>query len=281
MNHYRSITLLGLILFCSFCCGAQDNNYVYKDTAVLFADSVEAETKAMEKEKLALYPVENEKEENFEEEFITDTVLINNQLFVEPDSIKALKHSKPFSYAKNLDSMLYAYQQSLESEEDAAKNKISWLERFLLSPVTKYFFWMLAIVFISIILYKLFFTEGFFQRSYAKINVAALPDERGALSKSADYGKLIAKAVSACNYRMAVRYHYLQSLQKLSLKGAIQFAADKTNHQYVNELTGKTYKKAFASLTLHYEYVWYGGFEIDEYVFNAIQNKFKQFNSGV
>ena len=140
---------------------------------------------------------------------------------------------------------------------------------------------MVAVVFVSFILYKLFFTEGFFQKTYAKIKVNGMPDETEHLSGNTDYGKLINQAISVKNYRMAVRYHYLQSLQKLSSKAVIQFAPDKTNYQYVRELSGKTYKNAFASLTLHYEYVWYGEFEVDENIFNAIQNKFKQFNNEV
>jgi len=139
----------------------------------------------------------------------------------------------------------------------------------------------LAGVFFFFVLYKLFFTQGFFQRSYATTNVTVLADDTQNLSKTADYTKLIAGAISNKNYRLAVRYHYLQTLQKLSLKEIIQFASDKTNYQYVNELAGKPYKKAFASLTLSYEYVWYGAFEIDENIFSAIQNQFKQFNAEV
>jgi hypothetical protein len=40
-------------------------------------------------------------------------------------------------------------------------------------------------------------------------------------------------------------------------------------------MAGKKYSRAFAALTLDYEYVWYGEFEIDEVTFNLIQDKFK------
>ncbi len=262
-----------LLLFSSFCSGAQDNNYVYKDTAMLYADSVEA--RGME-----VAPVENNEKGN-KEDYVADTVLRYNQLSVDPDSIMVLKNSKPFGYAKNLDSLLFQYQQSLETDEASSKNNISWLARFFLSPVTKYFFWMMAAIFVFFILYKLFFTEGFFQRSYPKADVTLLPDENENSLKGTDYGKLIGRAVNSGDYRLAVRYHYLLTLQKLSSKGVIQFSVDKTNNQYVGGLSGKTYQSAFASLTLDYEYVWYGEFEIDENAFNTIQNKYKQFNSGV
>ncbi|MEJ7586444.1 MAG: hypothetical protein WKI04_02660 [Ferruginibacter sp.] len=206
---------------------------------------------------------------------------MNNQLSVERDSIRALKNSKSFAYAKNLDTLLYKYQQSMAKENIDAKKNISWLARLLLSPFTKYFFWLVAVVFVSFILYKLFFAEGFFQRRYARLNVTVLPGEKENLSMDADYEKLIAHAVVNRNFRLGIRYHYLQTLKKLSTKRAIQFAADKTNYQYVRELAGKPYKNSFASLTVDYEYVWYGEFEVDETIFSAIQDKFKRFNSEV
>ncbi|MEP7110202.1 MAG: hypothetical protein ABI760_19560 [Ferruginibacter sp.] len=273
MIFFRSFILLAVTLLCTFCSGAQDNKYVYRDTAILGVDSVAANV-------VEIAPVENGEDE-IHDVHAGDTILRNNQLTVESDSVRVIKNLKAFAYAKNLDSMLHIYQQNLETAQAPEKNEISWIDRLFLSPITKYFFWILAGIFVFLILYNLFFTEGFFQRSSAKTKVIMLPDETENLSKDTDYAKLIARAVINSNYRLAVRYHYLQSLQKLSSKAAIQFAAHKTNNQYINELSGKTYKNAFASLTLNYEYVWYGEFEIDESIFNAIQNKFKQFNRDV
>lgn len=269
MSVCRTIILLTVLALCSFHTMGQDTNYVYQDTALLYEDSVEAA-----KSKGDILPV-GEDDSNVKEDYTGDTILRQNELFVEPDSIRKLKNSESFAYAKNLDSLLYE-----KKNQSAEKEDLSWLARLLLSSVTKYFLLIVAVTFIVFILYKLFFTEGFFQRPPTVINVAALPEDDN-LSATADYGKLIAQAINSRNYRMAVRYHYLQSLQRLSSKGAIQFEVDKTNFQYVRELSGKKYKNSFASLTLDYEYVWYGGFEIDEHIFNSIQNKFKLFNSEV
>jgi hypothetical protein len=80
------------------------------------------------------------------------------------------------------------------------------------------------------------------------------------------------------NYRLAIRYSYLQTLQKLSGSGLLQFSADKTNYQYVNELHGKPYQNDFAAITLNYEYVWYGKFEIGEDVYNRLFSDYKSFH---
>ncbi len=278
MIFYRAAISVIIMLFCSFSAKAQENNYVYQDTAILQKDSIDAAARAIELSKGEEGTADEAVTEDYEE-YVADTLLKNNQLSIDPDSVRALKNSKSFAYAKNLDSMLLSYQQSHEKE--GQPRSISLLERFFSSALTKYFFWMLAGIFVAFVLYKLFFTEGFFQRSYAKSNVTTLEDESNDLSRTADYAKLVALAVSKSDYRLAVRYHYLQSLQKLALKGLIQFAADKTNYEYVRELSGKSYKNDFAALTLNYEYVWYGEFEVDESNFNTIQNKFKQFNNDV
>ncbi|MCW3091309.1 MAG: hypothetical protein JWP81_2378 [Ferruginibacter sp.] len=281
MISFKSVIPAVVLLFCTFYPQAQDRGTAYKDSATSYTGSTGEATTTSKINKEVTEPESDLEENNDEDEYTADTLLKNNQLFVERDSIRRLKSSKPFAYAKNLDSLLRAYQQKMDAEESNSKNEVSWLARFFNSSITKYFFWTLAGFFVCFILYQLFFTEGFFQRSYARSYVTVLRDEAENLTMNTDYAQLIAQAVSAKNYRIAVRYHYLQSLQKLASKGAIQYAADKTNYEYVSELSGKPYKKAFTSLTLHYEYVWYGGFDVNESVFSVIQNKFIQFNSEV
>ncbi|MEO6723617.1 MAG: DUF4129 domain-containing protein [Ferruginibacter sp.] len=271
MSFYRSVILILLSLLFVVNATAQDNRYVYKDTSIVDADSVETN----------VVVADNSGDEAVETAAIVyaDTSLRYNQLTLERDSVEALKKLKALAYAKNLDSLLYQYQKGRKVEESEAKSSGSWLSNFFGSALTQYFFWLLAGVFIIFILYKLFFTQGFFQRSYAKAKVLETVDEREALSAETDFSKLIAQALGNKNYRLAIRYHYLQLLQKLTQKGIIEFTPDKTNYEYVTELSGKSYKKDFAAITLHYEYAWYGEFEIDEQTFGAIQNKFKQLNN--
>ena len=99
------------------------------------------------------------------------------------------------------------------------------------------------------------------------------------MNLSTDYETLKTKAAKAGDYRMAVRYHYLNTLQKLTNKALLVFSPDKTNYQYVRELSGKPMGPAFARLTLDYEYVWFGKFELDEALYQQINHHFSQFFS--
>jgi len=85
--------------------------------------------------------------------------------------------------------------------------------------------------------------------------------------------------LQAGNYRLAVRYKYLQTLYKMAAKKMVELAADKTNYQYVREISNYNYQNEFAALTLNYEYVWYGEFEIEENIYKRIETGFSQFNN--
>ena len=191
------ITFLG-VFFCSFLLKAQNNDddYVYKDSTVSNENIVEK--KSNDSGKII-------------KKNITDTSLQVNQYSLINDSAEALKNTTDFAYAKNLDSILKLLKKEELSEEKPIRRKSSWLELFFFSPITKIFFWFIGCLFIGFILYRLFFTEGFFQRRTLQTNVTVLKEEEEHLSATTDYTKLIIQAVANKNYRLAVRYHYLQT----------------------------------------------------------------------
>jgi hypothetical protein len=89
------------------------------------------------------------------------------------------------------------------------------------------------------------------------------------------------KAVAQHNYRLAVRLLYLKCLKQLSDADLIKWQIDKTNSAYINELTNPEQRKVFKTLTLQFEYVWYGEFAIDGPVFKNINTLFQDFKKGM
>ncbi|WP_245328349.1 DUF4129 domain-containing protein [Hymenobacter aquaticus] len=73
-----------------------------------------------------------------------------------------------------------------------------------------------------------------------------------------DFNALLAEAEAAGNYRLAVRLGYLAVLKQLTDRGLIQWQPEKTNHDYLRELTARPLRPAFRELTQQFEYVWYG-----------------------
>jgi len=89
----------------------------------------------------------------------------------------------------------------------------------------------------------------------------------------------IGKAVLIKDYRLAVRLLYLKSLKRLSDSGRIHWEIDKTNMQYINELKNADHREIFRELTFRFEYIWYGGFPVNEDSFARISDSFRKFNA--
>lgn len=95
-----------------------------------------------------------------------------------------------------------------------------------------------------------------------------------------DFDPLIAEAMRAGTWRRAVRLHYLQLLRRLADGGMIDWRREKTNRDYLNELSDEALRSRFAELTRAFDYVWYGEREIDEQEFRRLRGRFMAFDSG-
>ncbi len=261
--HKRNIRLLFLLFFFNSSTGllAQSVNNNLPDT-------------------VASVPVidEQNKEEHInEDETASDEFeLYYNQLSLTEDSVRKFKNDKKLFEAKMLDSLLRDNEKYQQLNNAANANKISIIESILLSPVTKIFFWILAGSFIVFIIYKLFISEGFFQLQSSKNKLAIVKEAKAENEAAADYPSLIIQSETQQNLRLASRYQYLHLLQKLAAASLIEYSPDKTNAAYQRELNGNKHRSEFAALTLHYEYIWYGEFEIDATAYHLLASRFKQ-----
>lgn len=267
MNKRTCITFLLVFFLCA--AHAQEKKYVYQDTALMQQDDAP----------VVASPVEDEAVDTKTEDK-TDTTLYFNKLKVSPDTVEGWKNARAFAYARYLDSLLKAKQmkEELKKPESTAPSGPSWLDRVFASPVTKVVFWSLAAVFILFILYRLFLAQGIFRGKTASKNTEQPTVTEEVITAESDFDVMIRQALQAGNYRLAVRYLYLQTLHKLADKKLVELAVDKTNYQYVQEIGQPALRNDFASLTLSYEYVWYGEFMIDNSIYHQIENGFTGFN---
>ena len=91
---------------------------------------------------------------------------------------------------------------------------------------------------------------------------------------SLNFREEINKAVESKDYRLAVRFLFLRLLKDLSSKGFLQLGKDNTNRDYLRQLQGTPHYSSFLRLTRHFEFCWYGQFELDKEKFSAIRNEF-------
>ena len=191
---------------------------------------------------------------------------------IESDSLKSINSDKGFYYKRYMDSLLRATQFKVQKP----RRRVDLSGSDFFSSIFGIIFWILAIGLFIYLVYRLFLSNSsFLSRSRKNIasDIAVIEEEN-----TSDPNSLLRNAIRSGNYRLAVRYLYLQSLQRLSEKKFIEINTNKTNYEYVMEVRRHKFANEFASLTLQYEYVWYGEYPVDERLFEQIQGSFTQFN---
>lgn len=80
----------------------------------------------------------------------------------------------------------------------------------------------------------------------------------------------ISKAKQEQDYRRAVRLLYIYSLKKLTDHSLMEWHPGKTNADYQRELQGSDLQQDFRSLSIYYEYAWYGEFPVDAALYEKV-----------
>lgn len=147
------------------------------------------------------------------------------------------------------------------------------------NTVSKYFFIGLGVALVLYLVIKIIGAENIFSKKPAE---TILPyDVLNDNIHEIDYEKELQRLVNEGKYRLAVRLLYLSALKKLSDANFIQWQPDKTNYNYLMEISKPALREDFSRLTLQFDYIWYGDFPIDEHKFEPINQSFKQFNKQI
>ena len=90
-----------------------------------------------------------------------------------------------------------------------------------------------------------------------------------------DFQQTISDALKQKNYRLAVRYQFLWTLKVLSDQQMIDWQPWKTSLDYEYEIKSAKTRNAFSQLANTFQYVWYGGFEADQRLYERMNSGFK------
>lgn len=117
--------------------------------------------------------------------------------------------------------------------------------------------------------------------SKAKKEGEVLFTEEEQIIKNEDIPSLIKEAINQKNYRLAIRYYYLLSLKHLKESDSIDWQPQKTNEDYLKELSKEHLKSGFQKITRIYDYVWYGEFNVDDLKFESLKKPFENLNNSI
>lgn len=134
----------------------------------------------------------------------------------------------------------------------------------------------LVIIFVIYLIVKVIINkEGgwIFGKSAKKIKVSEITEED---IHSMDFYSSITKAKKENNWRLATRYYYLWLLKSFSDKEIIEWDIEKTNADYLNEISNLELKNEFQFLSYVYEHSWYGEFELSKTDFERTETTFQK-----
>ena len=189
-----------------------------------------------------------------------DTTKVNyNSVPIE--KLSHYKHSKDFQYIEK--------QPLLEGFWQTLFNKIVQIYRQLISGSgTKPLFYFLKIIFYFAVL--LVFVLLILSLAGVDIQTIMIRNKKNVMTGdyaietdiiNLNFDKLAQTEIDNENYNLAVRYLYLKLLKVLTNKHLITWQRDKTNRDYILEMSITRYVDDFKIITFDYECVWYGKFQ--------------------
>ena len=273
----RKTIYISILFLHIFAAAQAQKKVIYEDTSLLQKD-----------EEIIVVPADDTTaytapDEILQEEAVVplDTTLYKNNLSLRYDSVISWRNQQDFAYTKYLDSLLKNRQKKDKKKDAEPLPEPGLFNDILGSGILSLILWTFVICFVGFILYQLFLSEGGFRRRSKKAKDIVAEVEEEIITPESDFDGLIRQALQNGNYRQAVRYQYLRTLHLLAGKNLVNLAPDKTNFQYVTEIGNADLRQAFAGLTLNYEYVWYGEFDIDKNIYEKIETNFRLLNQKI
>jgi hypothetical protein len=226
-----------------------------------------------------LYAEDKTTYEALEEEYISESEEEEKQEKEESSLLTKRTISKS-KWEKVLNDSSFKYSKSFEKKKNSIKKEpiLTGTWSLFVSSALKVILFVLVILAVLFVVYTVFSNgqwnfKNLFKRE-PKPEQNILPDQ---VTEFKAWELALHEALRIPDYRLAVRIHYLNCLQELHEKGKIRFEIEKTNWDYIHELSNG-HKKEFIVLTKYFEYIWYGEFSLDEARYLELKQRFKQFN---
>lgn len=140
---------------------------------------------------------------------------------------------------------------------------------------------LIYLIFIAIVIYILIRVlagkdaASFFGKKNSPVAPINFSEEH---IENIDLDKLIQDALSVNDYRLAIRYMYMKTLQELSVRKLIEYHFEKTNSDYYREIDNDILKQHFSKVSYLYDYIWYGKFDLNEEKYHNAKKSFEQLN---
>ena len=89
--------------------------------------------------------------------------------------------------------------------------------------------------------------------------------------EEAEIDRFIQQAINSKDFKLAIRLHYLAIIKALASRRFIKWKRDKTNGDYLREVSASVFFDRFQNATLAFERAWYGDKALDQSAFQELQ----------
>ncbi|MBC7848407.1 MAG: DUF4129 domain-containing protein [Chitinophagaceae bacterium] len=186
-----------------------------------------------------------------------------------PDSvISDLRKQKAFEYANDPE---YWLKDPPSENNGGVPGFLDWV--FSSRGVRMLFYVIIGTILVFAV-YRIIVNNSLFYRSSKTISTTAVGEEEDIEDENLE--AKLQQAITDKDYRKATRYIYFNLLRKLDTKGWIRYHSQATNQDYLAQVSQYSIAGDFRFHTQVYEYVWYGGFELNENQFAIVNNNYSK-----
>ena len=92
-----------------------------------------------------------------------------------------------------------------------------------------------------------------------------------------DLAAMIAEAEAGGDLRRAIRLHYLSVLRKLVERGVLHWSPDRTDRDYIAQISDPAQRAHFSKAALLFQWVWYGHASVSPSNYAELRRTFTEF----
>ncbi len=181
------------------------------------------------------------------------------------------------------------FDEEIEKEKEKKKNNRDTSEFFNkmntgsgpdLSSM-KFIFIIGALIVLGIIIYLLVRNTNFNNKNVKSNILINFDDLDESTLRHVELATPLSEALRKGDYQTAYRIKYLEVLQHLIQKNLIFYKKEKTNYEYLLQLSGKNVYEPFRLLTFNFDGIWYGEMKIDRERYESLLPYFNNFESSI
>jgi len=266
MRKFSTYFLWLLFLFCGGVVHAQDGDYDTTYIAPPMVDTIGSIEDLMEES----YENKYEKTRHFDQLEPWDKSFVASRK-VDDSVVNQMRKDDAFWYVNE------APQK--EQPKQQPKKSSSWLNELAKKEWFRNLLWIIVVGgFVAVLIWFIISSDiQLFKKQPPAITKQEEDDLVNQSIFDIQYDQEIQKAITAQNFRLAIRLLYLQTLKRLSEENIINYKQERTNNDYVMQLFNTGYYKDFFRLTRHFEYAWYGQLPVAPASFEVIKTDFHSF----